>query len=64
MHSTQVTGPYVVTFYCSLAGRRGVLLDDLDEATAQQVAARYSDKSDRNTYLPQVRVELAVRVAA
>jgi len=60
----QVTGPYVVTFFNTTAGRRGVLVDDVDLEAAQRVAARFSDKRDRFTYLPEVRVELASQVVA
>jgi hypothetical protein len=48
---------YKVTFFNELAGRRGLLVDDLDAHTAESVCARFSDKRDRNTYLPQVQVE-------
>ena len=62
--AAEISGPYVVTFFNETAGRRGVLVDNVDKQTAEAVKARFSDKRDRFTYLPQVRVELASQVAA
>jgi hypothetical protein len=48
-----------VTFYSSLAGRRGTLIENVTEEQADAVVARFSDKSNMFEYLPEVRKEAA-----
>jgi hypothetical protein len=46
-----------VTFDNPLSGERGVLIDDVTEAQADDIVARFSDKSSPFLYLPGVRKE-------
>ena len=48
-----------VTFWNELAGRRGILIDDVTEEQADAVVQRFSDKSNKSEYLPEVRKEPA-----
>lgn len=50
---------FKVTFYNVLAGRRGVLIEDVTEEQADAVVARFSDESNKFEYLPEVRKEAA-----
>ena len=46
-----------VTFFNPLAGRRGILIDDVSESEADAVIAKFSDKKDKFHFLPEVRKE-------
>jgi hypothetical protein len=46
-----------VTFWNQLAGRRGVLLDNLTQEEAKVVAAKFSNPADKFSYLPDVQIE-------
>lgn len=46
-----------VTFWNPLANRRGLLLDDVTQEQAEAIVARFGDKSDPNTYLPELAIE-------
>lgn len=48
-----------VTFFNPLSGRRGLLLDNVTEDQADSIVARFSDKSNKFEYLPEVRKEAA-----
>lgn len=50
---------FKVTFYNVLAGRRGILIDGVTEEQADAVVLRFSDKSNKFEYLPEVRKESA-----
>jgi hypothetical protein len=52
-----------VTFYNALVGRRGMLIDNVTEAEADAVIARWSDKTAPRFYLPEVRKEVALTAA-
>lgn len=58
------TQRFMVTFWNEMAGRRGVVLDDLSADEAEAVRAKFSDKRDRFTYLPEVRVEADAKESA
>ncbi len=48
-----------VTFFSALANRRGTLIDNVTEEQADAIVARFSDKSNKFEYLPEVRKEPA-----
>jgi hypothetical protein len=52
-----------VTFYNELAGRRGMLIDNVTEAIADAVVARCSDKTAPQFYLQAVRKEASLTAA-
>jgi hypothetical protein len=52
-----VHGDWKVTYLNILDGQRYTLIDDVDEATADRVVARFSDKGNPYTYLPETRIE-------
>lgn len=54
-----VTGPWAVTYYNPVTERRHVLIEDIDEGTADKVVAQFGDKADAFHRLPEVRKELA-----
>jgi hypothetical protein len=57
-------GPWQVSYLNPLTGRRHVLVDDIDEATADAVVARFGPDADEFHRLPEVRKELTAEVAA
>lgn len=54
---TEAPQLFNVTFYNALAGRRGMLIDNVTEAEADAVVARCSDKTAPEYYLQEVRKE-------
>lgn len=53
-----------VTFFNELAGRRGLLLDDLTDEEAQAVEAKFGDRDQPMFFLPEVRIEQDTQASA
>jgi len=52
--------PWIVTYYNPVTEKRHVLIDDIDEHTADAVVDRFGDEGDQYHRLPEVRKERAV----
>lgn len=53
-----ITGAWQVTYFNPVTERRHVLIDDIDEATADAVLAKFGDAGDPYCRMPEVRKEL------
>jgi len=57
--TTEISGPFFVTYYNALLDRRCTLIDNLDEETADAVVEKYGDNGDKFHRMPEVRKERA-----
>lgn len=63
--STQHTpGPWLVTYYNPGTKQRHTLIDDVDEATADKVVARFGENGEPYCCMPEVRKERAALAKA